>query len=138
MKRILLITAFLLTCTQLLYAQCIKSECMISIHTVEYTPNSGYDRSDLLNFLHDKLYPAFAKELDCEIKLIKGLNRETENKVGVVYYYTSKQHFNKFWNDDGSPTDKGKRAIKNIEPLRIEFRELGSSETSGMQDWVVL
>lgn len=137
MKKVLLIAAFIISASVLTQAQSLKSGSMISIHTVDYTPNSGYEKSDIVEFLENQFYPAFAKELNCEIKLIKGLNRETENKIGVIYYYTSKQHFNKFWNDDGSPTEKGQEAIDSLQTLRTEFRELGSSNTSNMQDWIV-
>ena len=138
MKRLILITGFLFIIMNVLTAQSLKKDCVICIHTIEFTPNSWYERTDVLNFLSDKYYPAFAKETNCEIKLSKGLNREVENKMGVIFYYTSKAHFNAYWNDDGSATEKGQKAIDNMNALNIELREMGQFEIENLQDWVVL
>ena len=137
MKKVLFTLVVLLVAVQFINAQCMKTGCVISVHMIQLEPNEGYDIPNLINFLEKELYPAFAKELNCEIKLTKGLNRENKNNLGVIYYYTSKKQFNTFWNEDGSPTEKGQKAIDNINSLRIEFRERGSSTTPIVQDWII-
>ncbi len=137
MKKFLCIATVFLLFTIPSLAQSIEKGSVISIHTIELTPHTRFDLNQIVNFLENELYPAFAKELECDIKLMKGLNRETENKIGVVYYYSSKKHFNRFWNDNGDPTEKGATALDNVEHLRVEFRELGESEILAIQDWTV-
>ncbi|WP_372651793.1 hypothetical protein [Draconibacterium sp.] len=137
MKKIVGIAAAFLLFGLFAGAQTIEKGSLISIHTIELTAHQNIPVDRIINFLENELYPAFAKELGCDIKLMKGLNRETENKIGVVYYYSSKQHFNRFWNDNGDPTEEGNKALSHVEHLRVEFRELGESKILAIQDWSV-
>ena len=136
MRNLFLVTAFLLIAS-IAIGQSFHKDGILSIHTLTLTPNEGVDMKDLTNFIEQKVVPAWEKELNCEIHLIKGFNRELKNKFGMIWYYKSKKSFNKHWNDDGSPTEKGSAAMKKLSDIRKEMKLLGTSKREIMNDWVV-
>ena len=136
MKNLFLVTAFLLIAS-IAFWQSFHKDGILSIHILTLTPNEGVDMKDLTNFIEQKVVPAWEKELNCEIHLLKGFNREVENKFGMIWYYKSKKSFNKHWNDDGSPTEKGSTAIKNMSAISKEGNLLGTSKHEVMNDWIV-
>lgn len=135
MKKASILIVFALFFVQLVQAQCIN-QCLLSVHTVQIQPNEGVEVQSIIDFLENKLYPAYSKELDCEIRLSKGLNRENKGKIGIVYYYKSKESFNLFWNDEGSPTEKGLAVIEKLEPLQKQLQALGNIQREHVEDWV--
>ena len=68
--------------------------------------------------------------------MMKGLNREIEGQYGMIFYYKSKKIFNKYWNDDGSVTEKGELAMEKLQALLGELQQLGTA-TRIMNDWVI-
>ena len=136
MKNLFIVTALFLI-ANIAIGQSFQKDGILSIHTLTLTPKEGVKMKSLTNFMEQKLVPAWEKELNCEIHLLKGFKRDIKNKFGMVWYYKSKKTFNKFWNDDGSPTEKGRVAIKNLSAISKEGNLLGTSKREAMNDWIV-
>lgn len=136
MKNLFIVTAFFLI-ANIAIGQSFHKDGIISVHTLTLTPKEGVELKDLTNFIKQNLIPGWEKELKCEIHLLKGFNRDIENKFGMIWYYKSKKSFNKYWNDDGSPTEKGNAAMKNLRAISKELNLLGTSKRETMNDWII-
>lgn len=136
MKKLFVVSVILFIANMAI-GQSFPKEGLVSVHTLILTPKAGVNMSDLVNFIEQKSIPAWEKEFECKIHLLKGLNRDNENKDGMVYYYKSKKVFNKYWNDDGSPTELGKAGMKKLGSITKEMNLLGTIERKDVRDWIL-
>ena len=135
MKKVFILSTFvLLTCSA--FGQCFQKESIISVHTLTITLVQDITMDQYLNFWEEKIFPEFEKLFDCEVHIMKGLNREIEGQFGWIFYYKSKKAFNKYWNDDGSATEKGDEAMENLQTVLDESKRMGTV-TRIVDDWVI-
>lgn len=136
MKKIL-IASLIFLFTGITFGQTLKKGVLISIHTITITLEEGVTMDQYLESLTVKMFPEIEKELSCEIKLVKGINRDIENKFGLCWYFKSKTEWNKFFNDDGSSTEAGQAAMSKLGPIMDELGKLGTWSSDNIVDWVV-
>jgi hypothetical protein len=102
---------------------------------INLTPGVTLDQ--YLDFVEKTWIPEWEKQFPgLELFLMKGLNRETETTYSLLFYYASKEVFNKYWNDDGSATDLGDAGITNMEPVILEGAKF-TEYTPGISDWII-
>lgn len=136
MSKLLVITALLLF-AGIAFSQSFKKDALISIHTLAITLEDGVSMDQFLDFLEDKLLPEYEKAFSCDVRLVKGLNRDIENRIGLFVYFKSKNEWNKYFNNDGSSTETGQEAMGNIRPILDEMRKLGTWRSENVVDWVI-
>ncbi|MFB6343136.1 hypothetical protein ACE1ET_15530 [Saccharicrinis sp. FJH62] len=135
MKKLVLLSVFILTVC-FTYGQKLQKDGVVCIHTLTVNLNQDVSMSQYLAVLEDKLIPVYEKLAECKIFITKGLNRETEGQYGMIYVYKSKDVFNTYWQDDGSPTEKGDDVIKKLQPAIDELNQLGTLNVI-VNDWAI-
>jgi len=136
MKKFMIAIALLLF-AGVTYGQKLQKGAMLSAHILEINLMPDVTLDQYLDFLEKTWIPAFEKQFPgLELFLMKGLNREAENTFGLLFYYPSKETFNKYWNDDGSYTELGTAGLNNLESV---FQE-GTKYTEynpDISDWII-
>ena len=135
MKKLFILSAFVLFAGSA-FGQSFQKEGVLSVHTSTITLVQDITMDQYLAFLEEKILPEFEKLFDCEVHSMKGINREIKGQYGWLAYYKSKTVFNKYWNDDGSATEKGAAAVEKLQTLLDELQKLGSA-TEIVNDWVI-
>ena len=136
MKKIL-IASLIFLFTGITFGQSLKKGVLISIHTITITLEEGVTMDQYLEALTARLFPEVEKAFSCEVKFVKGINRDIENKPGLCWYFKSKKEWNKFFNDDGSSTEAGQAAMDKLTPLMEELGKLGTWSSDHIVDWVI-
>ena len=113
MKKLFILSAFVLFAGSA-FGQSFQKEGVLSVHTLTITLVQDITMDQYLAFWEEKIFPEFEKLFDCEVHIMKGINREIEGQYGWIFYYKSKKVFNKYWNDDGSGTEKGDAASQSL------------------------
>ena len=136
MRKLLVITALLLF-TGIAFGQNFKKNALISIHTMAITLEENITMDQFLGFIEDKFLPEYEKTFSCDVRLVKGLNRDIENRIGVFAYFKSKNEWNKYFNNDGSSTETGRAARDKLSPILDEMKKLGTWSSENVVDWVI-
>lgn len=135
MKKLFILLAITLFISPL-FGQTLKKGGVITAFTMTVALQPDVTMDHYLNFLETKFLPETEKKFTCELHLVKGLNREIKDQYGIIWYYSSKEIFNKYWNDDGSATEAGQSALDELNPLSEELNQLGTF-TFLVNDWVL-
>jgi hypothetical protein len=136
MRKLFIVTVILLF-TGIAFAQSFKKNALIGIHTLAITLEENTTMDQFLDFFENKLLPEYEKAFSCDVRLIKGLNRDIENRTGLFVYFKSKNEWNKYFNDDGSTTETGQKAMDKVGPILDEMRKLGTWSSENIVDWVI-
>ncbi len=72
-----------------------------------------------------------------EYKVLKGIGVNNQHEYGLLYYTESLELFRTYWNDDGTPTEKGAAAMGNLQPLIEKLDAMGES-VMVPGDWLIL
>lgn len=137
MKKLLVITALVLF-AGMAFGQTLTKGGVVSLHRMEVTLNPGVSMEKYLDFWVNKLLPE-AEKVFPEIKaqILKGIRTDNKNQFAGYYCYESLEAFRKYWNEDGTPTEKGAAAMAKLQPLIDESNKLGTyTQTPG--DWVII
>ena len=119
------------------FGQAPEKNAVISIHTLAIALNDGVTMDQYLDFMVDTFIPAYEKTFSCDAQLVKGLNRAIENRIGVLITFPSKEHWNTFWNDDGSSTETGQAKLEKFAPVMDKMNALGTTSSENVVDWVL-
>lgn len=136
MRKLVIFAALILT-TGILSGQSLKKDALISIHTLEISLEDGVTMDQYLDFMVDEFFTLYKKTYSCDVRLVKGLNREIEGRIGVMVHFKSKQEWNRFFNDDGTMTEAGRAGWEKIRPALDELRKLGAFRSENVVDWVI-
>ena len=136
MRKLLVITAFLLF-AGIAFGQTMQKGVVIGVHTVTVTLNPDVTMDQYQDFILKKLIPEWEKHFPgAKLFISKGLNRENKDEYAMLIYIESKKVYYKYWNDDGSATDKGAAAAAKVQPTIDEMFKLGTY-SSVITDWVI-
>ena len=135
MKKLLTI-ALITLFSYVSFGQKIAEGSLISVHIMSITLKPDVTIDQYLDFFQESVIPELEKNFSCRIHLGTGLNREIQNEVGMLWFYKSKEVFNKFWNDDGSATEAGQAGVDALGGILEELGELGTF-TRYVEDWLI-
>lgn len=136
MKKLILTTTLLLA-LNIAFGQSLKEGNLLGLHMMEITLEPDVTMNQFQDFLVKKWIPEFEKNFKGgKVLLLKGIRGENKDIFATLNYFKSEKDRNKYWKDDGSPTELGERAMANMDPLLTEMQKLGSW-TSNYTDWVV-
>ena len=136
MKKLLFLISVLLLMGPV-SGQSIKKGSVVSIFTMTITLQEDVTMNQFLQFFESKFLPELEKTFSCETHLVRGMNREIKDQLGIIWRYDSKKKFNTYWNDDGSPTESGQAGIDSLKPVIDELEEFGTFSRT-VNDWLVL
>ena len=139
MKRLMIITALLLF-AGIAFGQTLKKGCILGVHHVtNIVLAEGATMDDYIEFLNQKMKPAYEKALPgVKLFILKGSRGEEENNLGFLYYLESEQVRDEYWPEMGAPSEKASAAMQeNLMPLQEEMQKIIVSSESGHTDWVV-
>ena len=136
MKKFLVVTILFLFAGTV-FGQTFDKDALICIHTLSITLEEDVTMDQYLEFIADKFFPEYEKTFSCDARLVKGLNRDIEGKIGVLINFKSKQEWSKYWNDDGSFTDTGQAEYEKLRPILDEMKKLGTWSSENVVDWVI-
>jgi hypothetical protein len=133
----LILTTILLLVVNLNYGQSLKEGNLLGLHVMEITLDPDVTMNQFQDFLINKWIPAFEKNFQGgKVLVLKGVRGENKDDFATLNYFKSEKDRNKYWNDDGSPTESGESAMGKMDALLTEMQKLGSW-TSTYTDWVV-
>jgi hypothetical protein len=136
MKKLFIITALILL-AGVAYGQTLEKGAMLSAHMLVINLKPDVTLDQYLDFVEKTWIPEWEKQFPgLELFLMKGLNRETESTYSLLFYYASKEVFNKYWNDDGSATDLGNAGVTNLEPVYLEGDKF-TPYNPEISDWII-
>jgi hypothetical protein len=137
MRKLLVITALLLF-AGISFGQTLKKGGVVSLHPMEVTLNPGVSIDQYLDFWVNKLLPEAEKVFpEMTAQILKGIRTDNKTDFAGYYRYESLEAFLKYWNEDGTPTEKGAAAMAKLQPLIDEANNLGTyTQTPG--DWVII
>jgi hypothetical protein len=137
MRKLLIITAFLLF-AGLTFGQTLEKGGVLSLHHNQVTLAAGVTIDQYIDFYVDNIVPEMLKVFPgIEYKVLKGIGVNNQHEYGLLYYTESLEVFRTYWNDDGTPTEKGAAAMGTLQPLIEKLNALGETiQVPG--DWLIL
>jgi len=138
MKNLSLTIALLLLLTaNISFSQSLKKGNLVGIHTMKVNLNPDVTMNQYKEFILTKMIPALDKgSPGMKTYLLQGIRGENENSLGFVFMFNSEADRNKYWNEDGTPTELQIAANEKMQAINEEGAKLGTW-TSVYTDWVV-
>lgn len=131
----LILTAALLLVASITFGQ--QKANLVGIHALTITLDPDVTMNQFKAFVIDKWIPEFEKNTEgLKLFLLKGIRGENNNSLGLLYVFESEEARNKYFNDDGSPSELGKSGNEKMEPVNKELEKLGTF-TSKYTDWII-
>jgi len=114
MRKLFIITALLLV-TGLSFSQSLQKDGVVSIHVWTVKLNPDVTMNQFLE-IWDNTFSALIKEVMPEMKplVIKGIGKDYKYEYAGLYIWESIDEFRKYWNEDGSPTEKGMPVVEKL------------------------
>ena len=70
-------------------------------------------------------------------QLLQGIGENNQHQFANFFHWETLEAFHVYWNDGGTPTEKGAAAMASLQPLSDEFRKLGEyKQVPG--DWLIM
>ena len=138
MKR-LLFAVVLLLFAGLSFAQTMNGGGVVMIHELKHT----LDDNALKNFMKDydeKITPVVLEQFPevKNFKWVKGIGVDNKGALAVLIHYESLEDFRKYYNEDGTPTEKGGAAYGAIMPVFQELLDTYGEITFAVRDWYII
>ena len=137
MKKLLILSAFVLL-AGVTFGQTLQKGSFIGFHivTVDLKPRVSMDQ--YVSLLKTALLPAYEKEFKgLKLFLLEGVRGENKYGMAIAFYFKSMEDRNKYFKEDGSCTELGKKAYDNlVAPIANEIKKLGTMSTK-YTDWIV-
>jgi hypothetical protein len=136
MKRLIVITALILL-AGFTFGQKLQKGNLVGMHVLTIDLED-ITMNQFLDFYSSQLIPKLEKNAPgWKAHLVKGIRGENENSFGLIWVIESDEVRNKYYNEDGSPTELGISIQENVQPIVDELNKLGTM-TSEYTDWLVL
>jgi hypothetical protein len=136
MKKAFFTSAFLLL-AGVVFGQTFQKGGVLSVHHMDPVLDPDVTMNQYLDYIHNQLIPAYEKLFPgVQVYVMTGLNRENKDDHGLGFLWDSKENFNRYWNDDGSPTEECEKTMKELQPVLDKFTKLGSSNST-IGDWLI-
>ena len=136
MKKLIIAVAFILF-AGVVFSQTLQKGGSIGLHVATITLAPEVTMDQYLDFLINKYVPEMEKHYKgLKINILKGDRGVHENKIAVMTYFESEKARDRYWPEEGTPSDEAKSAREKIQPLTDELQKMGtqSDEYSG---WVI-
>jgi len=135
----LLFAAVLLLIAGLSFAQTMNGGGVVMIHEMKHT----LEGDTLKNFLKDydeKITPLILEQFPevTDFKWVKGIGADNKGALAVMVRYESLEDFRKYYNKDGTPTEKGGVAYGVIMPAFQQLLEQYGEMTFVARDWYII
>ena len=135
----LLFAAVLLLIAGLSFAQTMNGGGVVMIHEMKHT----LEGDTLKNFLKDydeKITPLVLEQFPevKDFKWVKGIGTDNKGALAVLIRYESLEDFRKYYNKDGTPTEKGGVAYGVIMPAFQQLLEQYGEMTFVARDWYII
>jgi len=136
MKKLFILTMLIL-CTGVAFGQSMQKGGVIGIHEWTLKLNPGVTMDQFLEFWDSKATPAIIKAIPEQTPyVLKSISAENQDEYAGLYYYKSIESLRKYWNEDGSPTEKGAAVMESYGPILEEMAKLGEF-TYTAKDWII-
>jgi hypothetical protein len=137
MKKLMIITALLLF-AGIAFGQILQKGNLIGVHVVKVELKPDVTMDQYLEFLNEKLKPAWEKaDEGREVYLMKAIRGENKGEFGMIIIYKDEAARNKHYNEDGSTSEYGNEVMEKLAPVMTEAEKFGTW-TSTYTDWIVL
>ena len=136
MKKLALLILSILFASSI-FSQSLQKGNILGVHTRTITLESGVTMEQYLDFYMNKYIPAYEKNFPgIKLYVVKGIRGEAENSYGVVFLIESQKVRDKYWPEQETPSKIAQTGLKNLEPMRVELRKLGTGEST-YTDWII-
>ena len=137
MKKLILITAALFLVAGTTFGQTFQKGNLVGHHVMTINLDPDATMNQFKDFILNKFIPEFEKNFPgMKMYLAKGIRGENENSYASISLFESVEIRNKYYNEDGSPTELGNSAMEKLQPIIEEGSKLGTF-TSTYTDWVI-
>jgi hypothetical protein len=139
MKKVLFSFAFALLCI-FSFGQTVHKGSLLGLHTSTPTLKESVTMEDYVKFYTTKAIPAYEKAFPgIKMYLIKSLRGQDSSSIGIIYMFNTEADRNKYWNNDGTPTELSKAAFAKLNDIGKEFDkyETQSNAPDRYNDWLV-
>ncbi len=136
MKKLLILSVFVLL-AGVTFGQTLQKGSFIGFHlvTVDLKPRVSMDQ--YVSLLKYAFLPAYEKEFKgLKLFLLTGIRGEHKNGIAIMFCFKSVEERNKYFREDGSCTELGKKAYDNLVPIANEMKKLGTMSTK-YTDWII-
>ena len=131
------VTVFLLV-AGFAFGQVLQEGNLVGVHVVKVELKPGVTMDQYIDFLNEKMKPAWEKaDKGREVFLMKGIRGENNNEFGMIIIYKDEAARNKHYNEDGSSSDYGIKIAGELAPIMAEVEKL-ATWTSSYTDWIIL
>ncbi|HMC86692.1 MAG TPA: hypothetical protein VKI61_14290 [Chitinophagaceae bacterium] len=122
------------------FSQSLHKGNLLGLHT--YTPNlkPGITIQDYTKFYTSRVIPEFEKAFpDIKLYLLKSVRGQDSSSIAVVYFFNSEAVRNKYFKNDGTPTEVFNAANAKLSDLGKETDkyETSSNTPDKYNDWLV-
>ena len=137
-KTLLTITLAFIFGIVLTNAQNIKKGSIIGAHNITIKLDPDVTMNQFIDKFNNDYIPAVEKHFPgMNIRLAAGLRGENQDEMGVFYFFESEDARAKYFNDDGSWTTLGAKALALDEPYWNALTKLGTYKWT-YTDWLIL
>lgn len=119
-------------------AQPLQKGNVVGLHVATIQLKPGVSQDQFADYYKKNIIPEFEKVYpDTKLYLIKGLRGENERRLGLIYYFTSDDIRNKYFNPDGTPTSDGLVLEEKMKPSYDALATVRESASTKYTDWVI-
>jgi hypothetical protein len=137
MKRLIFAVAIVLV-TGVAFGQTFKKGGVIALHRVEVTLAPGVSIDQFQEFYLNTVIPEFDKLMPgATFQFLKGIGENNQHQYASFHHWETLEAFHVYWNDGGTPTEKGAAAMAKLQPLLEDMNKLGTY-TMVPGDWLIM
>ena len=118
------------------WGQTFKEGNLVGIHTVTFDLNPDVTFNQFKKHFKEKVIPAMEQNFEMDVYLLKSVRGENANSFGLAFIYDSDDVRNKYWNEDGTPSDLWNSQMEKIRGIMDESSAMGTWSSS-YNDWIV-
>lgn len=139
MKKSISILVFILLCSSLVVSQNLKKGNFVGIHVGSIELKPGVTMEQYNDFCMNKMVPAYNKELNGDIVLYiaEGERGVYENSVCRIMVIKSMKVRNKYFPEEGKPSELMKSKLAKLQPLIDQMDKLGTFKEDHYTDYEV-
>lgn len=127
MKKLIL-TVIIIVVTGIAYGQTLKKGALLGMHAVAPVLSPDISMEKYLNFVKDKLIPAYENSFPgLRCYLLKSKRGECVDCIILAFFFQSEEIRNKYFKPDGDYTDLGLKGKKNMQSVSDEMSKMDTS-----------
>ena len=120
-------------------AQTLQKGNIVGMHVMTLTLSPNVTMDKFLDFYLNKYIPEYERCFEgVNLYLIKGINGENEDKIGILYVLKSSEVRDKYWPQGDKKSDFKQEALKKLKPLTYERKKLATWTEESQMDWIIL